>query len=120
MRQNSVSVEEVASLTDAELRRDAWSITTNNRQAGGGSVKGLRLAQRRLRAAGVRYYLARGRFADENETPWGSWGIVGDHDWSVTKVTAEELVTGVSLDHCAHKLGDGCAKRGWDRYWRRQ
>jgi len=100
-------------MDDATLLRYAWSIVTNNRQSGGGSVKGRRLAQRRLRGMGVRYYLGRGG-------DWGNgynvWGILPRWEEFVAR-EGEMVVTGVSIGHCAHKLGEGDARNGWDFVW---
>lgn len=103
----STSVTAVSAMSDAELIRNAWSILTNVRQCGGGSVKGRKLAQRRIRSLGVRFYLLLG-------TDYNEWGYIKSGD---RLPEGGRLFTGVTLNHCAAKIGGGCAKRGWDIYW---
>jgi len=98
----------------AELVATAWSLMTNTRSCGGASLHARPIAQRRLRAAGVRYYLG-GYNATEDQQATNRWGLLRpgeqpppDLDW---------VETGVSLRHCAHKLGNGDACRGWYVYW---
>ena len=114
--QFSTSAAQVAAMTDDELVRQSWGILTNNRQSGGGSVKGRRLAQRRIRELGYRFFLG-GWFASEGIGSGSCWGMLrpGDRPDS----TLDWVEVGVSLNHCAHKLGAGNATEGWRIYWAR-
>ena len=110
-----MTASQVASLSDAQLIEQAWTLTTNIRACGGASKKGLALARRRLRRLGVRYFL--GGWSDSEESSAGTcWGMIvpGQPD---TTAGLEWVVTGVTPGHAAHKLGGGSAKAGWKRYW---
>ena len=88
-----------------------WELLTSR----GYSSKGARpILQRRLRAAGVRYFI--GHYTEDRENyEWSQWGMLtsGEQPPSIGGIRIE---TGVSLNHAAHKFGDGCAKRGTQRY----
>lgn len=110
----------------AELKLIAWRLMTNVRQCGGATVAGRKVAQRRLRADGVRYYLATGTYEDgDTVQTWRTWGVVGDGSWPSISTGPHhgqdtiELVTGLSINHCAHKLGNGDARKGWAIFWSR-
>jgi hypothetical protein len=108
MKQNSVNVDIVKAMTDYQLVNAAWTLLTNNRQCGGGTVKGRALAQRRLRRMGFKFYLGR----DGNGN---IWGMVAMNE--TIPVGIDHIEIGVTLNHCAHKLGKGDATKGWKFVW---
>jgi hypothetical protein len=110
----STSVSAINAMSDDAFVASAWTILTNVRQCGGGSVKGRKVAQRRLRAMGAKFYLAINDSLDQGR--WTEWGFVLPGE-PLPQAAEGSLVTGVTINACAAKLGHGCAKRGWEIYF---
>ena len=99
----------------AELERKAWELLTNVKSCGGASKEGRRVVQRRLRAAGWRFCLqvCEVEHDDGYVSRWSDWSLIRPGCAPIEGDCVLDLVTGVSLDHCAHKLGHGNAVDGW-------
>ena len=105
---SSTTVSKISAMDDAQLRAMAWTLLTNRRSCGGGSIKGRALAQRRVRAMGAKFYFILG-------DGWSQWGIVWPGE-GIPATGDELVVVGVSLDHCAHQFGGGNASVGWKAF----
>ena len=101
-----MTVTQIAALNNDLLVSRAWTLLTNVKSCGGASRKGWALAQRRLRAMGYRFFLGY-----STESGARAWGILAPGQ-SVPE-WADFYAVGVTLDHAAHKLGNGHACRGW-------
>lgn len=111
MNQVSTTAAKIHAMTALEFRIKAWDILTNNRQAGGGTRKGLRAARKRFRNLGGRFYLA--QWSASREGPaYRHWGIIWPDDEFAPR-QSDWIHYGVTPDHCAHELGNGDARKGW-------
>lgn len=93
----------------------AWEATTNIVECGGLNPRGRAIIHRALRQGGYHFFLA--KFDDDGQTS-NSWGIL--HQSEIAGVEKDSNLayfeTGYTLDHAAHKLGKGDAKKGWALY----
>jgi hypothetical protein len=110
----SIEAGELASLIDNGIVTDSimeriWSATTNRRSCGGLNRTAQAVIYRALKRAGYRYWLLMERNEETGE--WIS-------SWGLSQKPPAGAVTGYSMHHAAHKLGQGDAARGWQIYWR--
>jgi hypothetical protein len=104
----------LSEMYDAEYKIiDLWAACTN-KSSHGGKPSLMPKIHRLLRQNGIVFSLA--RFAGTEEYgAHGRWGMCRKED---LPKDAEEVVTGYSFKNVFHKLGDGCAVRGNEIYWR--
>jgi len=96
-----------AASTVADLAPRAWELLTNRGYA---SRAARRIIQRRLRAAGYRFYIA---LPDEGPARWG----ILSPGAGIPRPEDEFYYVGVSLNHCAHQMGNDNAAIGWKDFW---
>ena len=83
-----------------------WDLLTNRGYA---SRAAQRIIQRRLRQAGYRFF-----FTLHEDGP-AQWGLLAPDAPRIRE--NQEMIVGVTLDHCAHQMGMGNAKNGWKDFW---
>ena len=86
------------------LAKHGWELLTSRGYA---SRAARRIIQRRLRAAGYRFFFI---LPDEGTARWGM--LAPD-----APIPQDPHVIGVTLDHCAHQVGAGNASLGWKDFW---
>lgn len=102
----AMNATEAKASTLDHLADYGWDLLTNRGYA---SREARRIIQRRLRQAGYRFFFA---LPDEGTARWGILSPSSSHTRD-----DEQMVVGVSLDHCAHQLGMGNASLGWKDFW---
>lgn len=85
----------------------AWAATTNVRQCGGFTARGKAIVHHALRKKGFVFFLAL------DTTDGNHRGIIHRDQLGHEKIFCDRLITGYTLNHVAHKLGNGNAKVGW-------
>lgn len=104
-----INVTIASSSPIAFLTEMAWEFLTSRGYA---SKAAKRIIQRRVRQAGYRFY-----FFLPDEGP-AQWGMFAPHEVMPPSFTKEGIIyTGVTLDHCAHQMGEGNANHGWRKFW---
>jgi len=102
----AMNATEASTANITHLADCGWDLLTNRGYA---SKSAQRIIQRRLRAEGYRFFFA---LPDEGTARWGILSPSSSHTRD-----DEEIIVGVSLDHCAHQLGMGNASLGWKDFW---
>jgi hypothetical protein len=100
-----INAETAAAASIEDLAHRAWEFLTSRGYA---SRAARRVIQRRLRAAGYRFYIA---LPDEGPARCGLL-FPGE-----TLSPDGLLYVGVTINHCAHMFGDGNASQGWKDFW---
>ena len=114
MKQASTNVTSVAAMSDEQLIEQAVTLLSNNRRCGGATIAGRRLAQRRLRRLGMRWWVGITFDPDGNHSHTGC-GCLSPGN---VPPNYDLIEVGVTLDAAAHKLGGGNATKGWEVYWK--
>jgi len=99
----AMNATEATTASVSHLADYGWDLLTNRGYA---SREARRIIQRRLRAAGYRFF-----FTLHEDGP-AQWGLLAPNAPRI-----REMVVGVTLDHCAHQLGMGNASLGWKDFW---
>lgn len=107
----NLTLTDVRELSDEALLDRAWDLLTNFGRA---SKAARREVQRRIRGLGCRFFLGF-KYEDEETNGYSQWGLLLKGEEPPAYLDFVEV--GVSLDACAHKIGDGNAPQGWRIYW---
>ncbi len=103
-------------MSDEAFKQAAWALGSNNKWCGGATGPAKAEVRRRCRRMGLVFFLELSTDAAGGRI--NCWGLVPAEEAKRFAANADHFVTGYSLDHAAHKLGNGDARKGWEMYWR--